>query len=251
MPGRSRHRLAPLALLVALPLLPLPWRAAPPSAGPGTAWRLDGRLEIAEEPVDPPGTVLWLAAGRPQLLGERVREVVTGRATGVPLLRGDAATTSGVAVPAVTAAALAAAGLPADAAATARLTLRAGPLDLGRLTAGLHLGDSHGLAVAVAVLRAEGVLDLGTATVAATGRVGPDGTVLPVGGIGPKVGAAVRSGATEILVPRDQEELARAVRTDRPIRVRGVGHLSELLDPPPASPRAGTAGTQASSPDGT
>lgn len=228
----TRHRgaIVALATVVVLPLLPLPWRAAPPSAGPGTAWRVDGRLEIAGEPVDPPGTVLWLAAGRPQLLGERAREVVTGRDVAVPLTRGDPATTPGVAVPAVVAVALAIAGHPPTDADTARLTLRAGPLDLGRLAAGLHLGDSNGLALAVAVLRAAGALELGTAVVAATGRVGPDGTVLPVGGIGPKVRAAARAGAERVLVPRGQEDEARIALAGRPTEVHGVGHLAELLD---------------------
>ena len=229
---RRRRTLVVLVTLVVLPLLPLPWRAAPPSSGPGTAWRVDGRLEIGGEQVDPPGTVLWLAAGRPQLLGERAREVVTGRSVAVPLTRGDPATTPGVAVPAVVAVALDVAGRPATDAATARLALRAGPVDLGRLATGLHLGDSHGLALAVATLRATGSIDLGTAVVAATGRVGPDGTVLPVGGVGPKVRAAARAGATEVLVPRDQEGEARAAVGDRRIRVRGVGHLAELLDVP-------------------
>ena len=225
-----------LAALVGLAIVPLPWRAAPPASGPGTAWRVDGRLEIGGEPVDPPGTVLWLAAGRPQLLGERVREVVTGRTVAVPLTRGDAGTTPGVAVPAVIAVALGVAGRPATDAATARLALRAGPVDLGRAAEGLHLGDSHGLALAVTVLRAAGALDLGAAVVAATGRVGPDGAVLPVGGIAPKVRAAARAGASEVLVPRGQEGEARAALSGRPIGVRGVGHLAELLTGPGRPP---------------
>lgn len=218
-----------LAALVILPFLPLPWRAAPPSAGPGTVWRVDGRLVVDGAPVDPPGEVLWLAAGRPQLLWERVREAATGRAPATPLTRGDPGTTPAEAVPAAVAAALAAAGLPTAPAADARLALGLGPLDLGRLGAGLHLGDSHGLALAIAVLRGRGELDLGTATVAATGRLAPDGRVLPVGGVAPKVRAAVRAGATTVLVPLEQEDEARAAAGATGVAVRGVRDLAEVL----------------------
>lgn len=220
-----------LVAILALPLLPLPWRAAPPSAGPGTAWRVDGRLEVGGEPVDPPGTVLWLAAGRPQLLGERALEVVGRRPPSSPILRGDPATSSVVAVPAAVAAALEAAGQQVGDANSARLVLRVGPVDIGRSADGLHLGDSHGLAIAVAVLRSAGAIDVGPGVVAATGRVGSGGVVLPVGGIAPKVRAAARAGARTVLVPGGQEEEARVALEGRPIAVRGVGHLTELLGP--------------------
>lgn len=219
-----------LVVLLLLPLLPLPWRVAPPSAGPGTAWRVDGRLEVAGVGLDPPGEVLWLAAGRPQLLWERLREGLAGGPAAVPLTRGDEITTPSAAVPAAVAAALGAAGRPTDTADGARIGLVVGPVDLGRLGARLHLGDSHGLAVAVTVLRDLGAVDLGTERVAATGRVMSDGGVHDVGGIRPKVRAAVRSGATTILVPRAQVGTARDAITTPGVTIRGVGNLAELLE---------------------
>jgi hypothetical protein len=227
----ARRAVTATLLILALPLLPLPWRAAPASAGPGTAWRVDGRLEVDGVPLDPPGEVLWLAAGRPQLLGERVREAATGRGRATPLTRGDPATTPRESVPAAITAAMRAAGRDVPDAIDARLKLAIGPMDLGRLGAGLHLGDSHGLALAVAVLRNEGVLDLGDATVAATGRVAPDGRVLPVGGIGPKTRAAVRAGATTVMVPQGQEAEARDVVGIDGVTVIGVDLLQGLITP--------------------
>lgn len=242
--GRRRVALRIAAAVVVLPLLPIPWRAAPPSAGPGTAWRIDGRLEVGGAAIDPPGEVLWLAAGRPQLVWERAREALTGRGRGIPLTRGDAATTPAVAVDAAVAAAYATLGTPPPERA-ARIAMRIGGLDLGALADGLHLGDSHGLAIAVAVLRAAGAVDLGEAQVAATGRVTADGTVLPVGGLGPKVRAAERAGATWILVPLDQVDEAAAAAA-RPDLVVGVARLTDLIgsDRPrrPSEAGSGAAG---------
>jgi hypothetical protein len=223
-----------VALVLALPLLPLPWRAAPPAAGPGTSWRLDGRLEVAALPVDPPGEVRWLAAGRPLLLGERALELLGRGPASVPLTSGDPATAPTAAVPAAVGAALAALGRPVPPGwDDARIAVRLGPLDLARPLAVLRLGDSNGLAIAVAILRAEGALDLGETRVAATGRVASDGTVLPVGGIGPKTRAAARSGADLLLVAADQAETARAAALGTDLRVVGVADLGGLLTAPP------------------
>jgi hypothetical protein len=72
--GRQR-----IALLVVLVLfLPVPWLHVVSDDPPGTAWRLDGRLEINGETIDPPGQWSWLAVGRPQLLGEVVRDRLMG-----------------------------------------------------------------------------------------------------------------------------------------------------------------------------
>lgn len=178
--------------------------------------------------VDPPGEVLWLAAGRPPLLFERLLEATTGRDGSMPVTRGDPTTRSTSAVPRAVAAARAALGA-GDETVDARLSLMLGPVDLGRLASGLHLGDSHGLAIAVAVLRDDGGVDLGTAVVAATGRIADDGSVLPVGGLGPKVRAARRSGAAMVLVPAGQVDVAS--RTAGPdLTVVGVQHLREVLD---------------------
>lgn len=241
-PRRASGRRRFLVTLLVLLLLPLPWRAVPPATGPGTAWRVDRRLEVSDRPLDPPGTVLWLAAGRPQLLSERLLEMVGRAPAASPISRGDPAMTPARAVPDAVAVALATAGCP-EVRPGARISFRVGPVDLGHLADDLVLGDSHGLAVAVTVLRATGSLDLGTATIAATGRLGADGAVLPVGGIGPKVRAAARAGATAILVPREQVAQAREALADRGALVRGVGHLMELI--------AGSACPYAPAPSGT
>jgi hypothetical protein len=68
----GRQRIALLLVLVLL--LPVPWLHVVSDDPPGTAWRLDGRLEINGETIDPPGQWSWLAVGRPQLLGEVVRD---------------------------------------------------------------------------------------------------------------------------------------------------------------------------------
>ena len=180
--------------------------------------------------LDPPGDVFWLAAGRPQLVAERLREAVTGDVRAIPLRDGAPGTTPDAAVAAAVAAARTVIG-PDRRDVPARLTLRLGPVDLARLVSGLHLGDSHGLAIAVAVLRADGSLGLPDDRIAATGRVGPDGRVGPVGGIAPKARAAARAGATLLLVPVGQEAEARRAVGPRPTTVVGVADLADLLAP--------------------
>jgi hypothetical protein len=53
-------------------LAPVPWMTANLQNPPGTAWRLDGRLTIEGEIVDPPGSWYWLTVGRPPLVAELV-----------------------------------------------------------------------------------------------------------------------------------------------------------------------------------
>ncbi len=53
-------------------LAPVPWMTANLHTPPGTAWRLDGRLTIEGEVVDPPGSWYWLTVGRPPLVAELV-----------------------------------------------------------------------------------------------------------------------------------------------------------------------------------
>jgi hypothetical protein len=67
-----------LTLGVIVLLLPIPWRHASSGPIPATAWRLDGRLHVDGQPVDPPGRWTWLAIGRPQLVGEAIWEAVVG-----------------------------------------------------------------------------------------------------------------------------------------------------------------------------
>jgi hypothetical protein len=55
-------------------LLPVPWLHVVSADPLGTAWRLDGRLQVEGETIDPPGRWTWLAVGRPQLVIEVLRD---------------------------------------------------------------------------------------------------------------------------------------------------------------------------------
>lgn len=74
----TRRRLL-LAGLLALLLLPVPWRHVSESRV-GMAWGLDRRLVVGDHHLDPPGQWSWLTVGRPALVGEllwaRARRVV-------------------------------------------------------------------------------------------------------------------------------------------------------------------------------
>jgi hypothetical protein len=48
---------------------PVPWETTR-SGDVGTAWRLDGRIHVADQRLDPPGQWLWLTVGRPLTVGE-------------------------------------------------------------------------------------------------------------------------------------------------------------------------------------
>jgi hypothetical protein len=61
---------AALASMLFLALLPVPWLRADLADPPGSAWRLDGRLEIDGEVIDPPGSWYWLTVGRPPIVAE-------------------------------------------------------------------------------------------------------------------------------------------------------------------------------------
>lgn len=50
-------------------LLPVPWQHRSESSL-GLAWRLDRRLHLGDEVLDPPGHWSWLTVGRPALVGE-------------------------------------------------------------------------------------------------------------------------------------------------------------------------------------
>jgi hypothetical protein len=67
------------ALLVGLLVLvlPVPWLHVVSDDPLGTAWRLNGRLHVAGEVVDPPGRWTWLAVGRPAIVAEVLRDRVT------------------------------------------------------------------------------------------------------------------------------------------------------------------------------
>ncbi|HEX3393206.1 MAG TPA: S16 family serine protease [Acidimicrobiales bacterium] len=72
-------------------------------------------------------------------------------------------------------------------------------------------GPSAGLAYSLALLDQLTPGELtGGAKVAATGELGPDGTVAPIGGVTQKVAAVRRAGATVFLVPKDNYAEAKA-----------------------------------------
>jgi hypothetical protein len=72
-PRSVRWAAATVAVLSFVALCPVPWMKAQLDHPPGSAWRLDGRLVINGETVDPPGSWYWLTAGRPPVVAEVVR----------------------------------------------------------------------------------------------------------------------------------------------------------------------------------
>jgi hypothetical protein len=73
--GRRRAVIAVIAL-VALLATPVPWRHHLGDDPLGLAWRLDGRLTVDGERVDPPGRWTFLTVGRPPLVAEVLYEAV-------------------------------------------------------------------------------------------------------------------------------------------------------------------------------
>jgi hypothetical protein len=76
MPRRRRRILAVL-LVTAMLLAPVPWRHHMGQDPLGLAWRLDGRLTVEGQVVDPPGRWSWLTVGRPPLVAEVLVDLVT------------------------------------------------------------------------------------------------------------------------------------------------------------------------------
>lgn len=63
-------------------LLPVPWQHRSDSSL-GLVWRLDRRLHVGSEVLDPPGHYSWLTVGRPALVAELLwQRVVTSRDPG-------------------------------------------------------------------------------------------------------------------------------------------------------------------------
>src|SRR6056297_1711813 len=62
--------------LLVVRVLPVPWLHVVSEDPPGTAWRLNGRLQVDGEVIDPPGRWTWLAVGRPALVAEVLRDAV-------------------------------------------------------------------------------------------------------------------------------------------------------------------------------
>ncbi len=76
---RRRRRLIVLALVVTAVLAtPIPWLHVISDDPPGTAWRLDGRLQVNDTSIEPSGQWTWLAVGRPQLVGEWLWDEAVG-----------------------------------------------------------------------------------------------------------------------------------------------------------------------------
>lgn len=74
---RRRLRIGMIVLLVVL-ALPVPWLHVVSDDPPGHAWRLDGRLFVEGEAVDPAGHWSWLAIGRPPVVAELIRDRLVG-----------------------------------------------------------------------------------------------------------------------------------------------------------------------------
>lgn len=64
-----------LVVVVGL-LLPVPWLYVMSDQPLGMAWRLDGRLRIEGEVIDPDGEWSWLTVGRPPLVAEVLRDAL-------------------------------------------------------------------------------------------------------------------------------------------------------------------------------
>lgn len=62
----------PVAGLLIIAVLPVPWLQARTPNPPGMAWRLDGRFQFDGETIDPRGTWYALSAGRPPVVAEVV-----------------------------------------------------------------------------------------------------------------------------------------------------------------------------------
>ena len=93
------------AALAFTALLPVPWMTADVDDPPGNAWRLDGRVSINGERLDPSGDWYWLTVGRPPIIAELVRSWVAGGPVGRPasMLAGRRATRPAFSEPAAAA----------------------------------------------------------------------------------------------------------------------------------------------------
>lgn len=76
-----------LVVLLVLAVVPVPWMHVVDDDPPGAAWRLDGRLVVEGEVIDPPGKWSWLTVGRPPVLGEVARGWFNGDDVGTRDMR--------------------------------------------------------------------------------------------------------------------------------------------------------------------
>jgi hypothetical protein len=294
-----------LAVSTLIGLLPVPWMTAALDEPPGTAWRLDGRLHVDGERIDPAGDWYWLTVGRPPLVVEVVAGVV-GLGPGTKSLTGGTATSRPqVNEPAAVAVGLRAAGRPVEFRLVvelsrpvasglpdhlevaglngipitdrdnweraldslgphntiidvdgsshdfesstlpyARTDLLDVPVDRidavlggrlartpgGRWFRGLALGRSHGLMVALVTYAHVSGEDLSRGrTIAGTGGISGDGTVVRIGGLRSKASAAARLGADVLLVPNQQAHELEGLDLGRTF-VLAVDHLDEAIE---------------------
>ena len=232
--GRLRRG---VLLALVLLLLPVPWQLQTDS-GLGLVWRLNGRLLVEDQRLDPPGRWSWITAGRPALLGElaweRAARLIDPGATGGArdLRVGTAAHRPVHVTPRAAAVGLAAAGLaerlpdgelaPVDAV----LGGHGPPYSWIR---SLSMGSSHALMVGLVTYAAASGEDLAAGRhVAGTGRLAGDGTVGTISALRAKAVGARRAGVDVLLVPAAQrgqlDDLDLA-----PMQVVGVASLEEAI----------------------
>jgi hypothetical protein len=211
LPPHWRWSAVALALAGFLALWPVPWMKVQADDPPGTAWRLDGRLVIDGEIVDPPGRWYWLTAGRPPIIAEVFRSWLHLGPDIEDLHDGKPSRRPAVVEPAAAAVGLRLAGRPpADGHVDAAIGgpfARTLPVTWYR---NLSLGTSHGLMVALVSYASESGVDLAAGrSIAGTGGINEDGTVRPIGDLPAKARAARQIGADILLFPASQRgELA-------------------------------------------
>lgn len=114
LPRSARAAGIAVAALTFVALLPVPWMTAALDTPPGTAWRLDGRLHVDGERIDPAGDWYWLTVGRPPLIAEVARSLVGGAPAAVSLRTGSGSAAPRLNEPAAAAVGLRAAGRPVE-----------------------------------------------------------------------------------------------------------------------------------------
>jgi hypothetical protein len=117
-PRAVRWTTSVVAAVAFVALLPVPWMKAELDQPPGTAWELDGRLEINGTTVNPPGTWYWLTAGRPPVVAEVIGSWLGDRAPPSNLRNGRRVLRPAVSEPAAAAVGLRAAGWPIELGVT-------------------------------------------------------------------------------------------------------------------------------------
>jgi hypothetical protein len=113
-PRAVRWAVSAAAAVAFVALLPVPWMTANVDDPPGNAWRLDGRVSINGDRLDPPGSWYWLTVGRPPIVAELLSGWIAGGPDGGPtsLLAGRRSTRPAFSEPAAAAVGLRRAGWP-------------------------------------------------------------------------------------------------------------------------------------------